>query len=95
MVEMRNLIGVILVMIFVILLVSSIRVDDERQNSGRLIRYVDQEDRFFLFFCEYLEGLIANEDLEVKLEKRALVLKMLKKGKRTPKVAPAQECSNF
>jgi len=58
------LIGVILGIIFVILLVSSVQVDDKRQNSGRLIRDYNQEDDLL----DDLEELILIEEFEEELE---------------------------
>ena len=58
------MIGVILGIIFVILLVSSVQVDDKRQNSGRLIRDYNQEDDLL----DDLEELILIEEFEEELE---------------------------
>jgi len=64
MADIWSLIGVILGIIFVILFVSSMQVDDKRQNSGRLIRDYDQEDDLL----DDLEELILIEDFEEELE---------------------------
>jgi len=64
MVDIWSLIGVILGIIFVILLVSSVQVDDKRQNSGRLIRDYNQEDDLL----DDLEELILIEEFEEELE---------------------------
>ncbi len=61
MAELWNLIGVILGIIFVILLVSSIHVDDDHQDNGYLIQDYAQEE-------DLLEELILIEDLEEELE---------------------------
>ncbi len=58
------MIGVILGIIFVILLVSSVQVDEKRQNSRRLIRdYYQKDDPL-----EDLEELILIEEFEEELE---------------------------
>ena len=44
MADIWSLIGVILGSIFVVLLVSSVQVDDERENSGHFILDYDYED---------------------------------------------------
>jgi len=59
-----SLIGVILGVIFVILLVSSVKVDEKHQNSRRLIRDYDQEDDLL----DDLEELILIEEFEEELE---------------------------
>ncbi len=64
MADIWSLIGVILGIIFVILLVSSMQIDDKRKNSGRLIRDYDQEDDLL----DDLEELILIEDFEEELE---------------------------
>ena len=64
MVDIWSLIGVVLGIIFVILLVSSIQGDDERQNSELLIQDYDQEDDLL----DDLEELILIEELEEELE---------------------------
>jgi len=64
MADIWSLFGVILGIIFVVLFVSSMQVDDERQNSGRLIRDYDQEDDLLYD----LEELILIEDFEEELE---------------------------
>ena len=64
MADIWSLIGVILGIMFVILFVSSMQVDDKRQNSGRLIRDYDQEDDLL----DDLEELILIEDFEEELE---------------------------
>ncbi len=64
MVDIWSLIGVILGIIFVILLVSSVQVDEKRQNSRRLIRDYNQKDDPL----EDLEELILIEEFEEELE---------------------------
>ena len=64
MADIWSLIGVILGIIFVILLVSSVQVDEKRQNSRRLIRDYNQEDDLL----DDLEELILIEDFEEELE---------------------------
>ncbi len=64
MADIWSLISVILGIIFVILLVSSVQVDEKRQNSGRLIRDYNQEDDLL----DDLEELILIEDFEEELE---------------------------
>ena len=64
MAEIWSLIGVILGIIFVILLASSVQVDEKRQNSGCLIRDYDQEDDLLDDF----EELILIEEFEEELE---------------------------
>ena len=59
-----SLIGVSLGVIFVILLVSSVKVDEKHQNSRRLIRDYDQEDDLL----DDLEELILIEEFEEELE---------------------------
>ncbi len=56
-------IGVVLGIIFVILLISSIKVGDERQNSERLIQDYDQEDGLL----DDLEEFILIEEFEEEL----------------------------
>ena len=64
MADIWSSIGVVLGIIFVVLLVSSINVDDERQNSERLIQDYDKEDDL----VDDLEELILIEELEEELE---------------------------
>ena len=64
MADIWSLIGVILGIIFVILRVSSVQVDEKRQNSGRLIRDYDQDDDLL----DDLEELILIEEFEEELE---------------------------
>ena len=64
MADMWSLIGVILGIMFVFLLVSSIKADDERQNSEPLIQEYDQEDDLL----DDLEEFILIEDLDEELE---------------------------
>ena len=64
MADIWSLIGVILGIIFVILLVSSVQVDEKRQNSRRLIRDYNQKDDPL----DDLEEMILIEDLEEELE---------------------------
>jgi len=64
MADIWSLIGVILGIIFVILLVSSVQVDEKRQNSRRLIRDYNQKDDPL----EDLEELILIEEFEEELE---------------------------
>jgi len=64
MADIWSLIGVILGIIFVILLFSSVQVDEKRQNSRRLIRDYDQEDDLL----DDLEELILIEEFEEELE---------------------------
>ena len=64
MADIWSLIGVILGIIFVILLVSSVQVDEKRQNSRRLIRDYNQEDDLL----DDLEELILIEEFEEELE---------------------------
>ncbi len=64
MADIWSLIGVILGIIFVILLVSSMQVDDKPQNSGSSTRDYDQEDDLL----DDLEELILIEDFEEEHE---------------------------
>ena len=64
MADIWSLIGVILGIIFVIILVSSVQVDEKRQNSKRLIRDYNQEDDLL----DDLEELILIEEFEEELE---------------------------
>jgi len=64
MADIWSLIGVILGIIFVILLVSSVQVDEKSQNSRRLIRDYNQEDDLL----DDLEELILIEEFEEELE---------------------------
>ena len=64
MADIWSLIGVILGIIFVILFVSSMQVDDKRKNSGSSTRDYDQEDDLL----DDLEELILIEDFEEELE---------------------------
>ena len=64
MADIWSLIGVILGIIFVILLVSSVQVDEKRQNNRRLIRDYNQEDDLL----DDLEELILIEEFEEELE---------------------------
>ena len=64
MADIWSLIGVILGIIFVILFVSSMQVDDKRKNSGSSTRDYDQEDDLL----DDLEELILFEDFEEELE---------------------------
>ncbi len=64
MVDIWSSIGVVLGIIFVVLLVSSKQVDDERQNNGRLIQDYDKEDDLL----DDLEEFILIEDLDEELE---------------------------
>ncbi len=64
MADIWSLIGVILGIIFVILLVSSVQIDEKRQNSRRLIRDYNQKDDPL----EDLEELILIEEFEEELE---------------------------
>ena len=64
MADIWSSIGVVLGIIIVILLISSIKVGDERQNSVRLIQDYDQEDDLL----DDLEEFILIEELEEELE---------------------------
>ena len=64
MADIWSLIGVILGIIFVILLVSSVQVDEKRQNSRRLIRDYNQKDDPL----DDLEEMILIEEFEEELE---------------------------
>lgn len=64
MVNIWSWIGVVFGILFMFLLVSSMQVDDERQNSRCLMRDYDQEDDLL----NDLEELILMEDLEEELE---------------------------
>ena len=64
MVDIWSSIGVVLGIIFMILLISSIKVGDERQNSERLIQDYDPEDDLL----DDLEEFILIEELEEELE---------------------------
>ena len=64
MVDIWSSIGVVLGIIFMILLISSIKVGDERQNSERLIQDYDQEDDLL----DDLEEFILIEEFEEELE---------------------------
>ena len=64
MADIWSLIGVILGIIFLNLLVSSVQVDEKRQNSRRLIRDYNQEDDLL----DDLEELILIEEFEEELE---------------------------
>ena len=64
MADIWSLIGVILGIMFVILLVSSVHVEEKRQNSRRMIRDYDQEDDLL----DDLEELILIEEFEEELE---------------------------
>jgi hypothetical protein len=64
MTDIWSLIGVILGIIFVLLLVSSRQVGDERENNWHFTRDYDQEDDLL----DDLEELILIEDLEEELE---------------------------
>jgi hypothetical protein len=64
MADIWSSIGVVLGIIFLILLISSIKVGDERQNSERLIQDYDQEDDLL----DDLEEFILIEEFEEELE---------------------------
>jgi len=64
MVNIWSWIGVVFGILFMFLLVSSMQVDDERQNSRCLMRDYDQEDDLL----DDLEELILIEDFEEELE---------------------------
>ena len=64
MTDIWSSIGVVLGIIFVVLLVSSIKVGDERQNSERFIQDYDQEDDLL----DDLEEFILIEEFEEELE---------------------------
>ena len=64
MADIWSSIGVVLGIIFVILLISSIKVGDERQNGELLIQDYDQEDGLL----DDLEEFILIEEFEEELE---------------------------
>ncbi len=64
MADIWSSIGVVLGIIFVILLISSIKVGDERQNSELLIQDYDQEDDLL----DDLEEFVLIEEFEEELE---------------------------
>ena len=70
MADIWSLIGVILGILFVIFLISSKHVDDERQESNSAFRYYYEEDDLL----DDLEELILIEDLEEELDDERSIL---------------------